>query len=212
MKGVIFDMDGVLFDTERLYQNVWQDYANQEGFELKEEMLCQLRGTNGKEMEDILKVWFPDKDPQNIMDTLFAWSRERLKNEVPIKNGAKEILDFFTDIKFKIAIASSADLDMIHNNLKNSKFESYFDVITSSSEVKEGKPSPDIFLCSAERLGLDPEECYVIEDSINGIKAANTAGCKPIMVLDLTQPDQSTKDLCAGVYSDLWELKKDLKG
>ena len=117
--------------------------------------------------------------------------------------GLHEIIAYFHKNGLKLAVASSSDKDIIRNNLSKSDVLQYFDVLVSGQEVEHGKPAPDIFLLAARELGLDPADCYVFEDGINGVEAGLAAGCATIMIPDLLQPTERCREHCAGIFDSL---------
>ena len=125
--------------------------------------------------------------------------------------GVKEILEFFRAEGFKMAVASSSPTKMIKRNLKTSGLEEYFSEVVGADMVENGKPAPDIFLLAAKKLGLPPEECYVFEDSYNGIRGGAAAGCRTIMVVDTAPPTDEMKKLCAGIFDNLSEALENIK-
>ena len=127
---------------------------------------------------------------------------------MPEKPGIHEMLSFMKENGVRIAVASSSPMETIQSNLERTGILSFFDVITSGQEVEKGKPEPDIFLLAAQRLELEPEDCYVFEDGSNGIHAGAAAGCATVMIPDLTEPNEELKNLTAGIYDSLMEAKE----
>lgn len=205
MKGVIFDMDGLLFDTEQVYQKNWTRLGKELGVEVPDAFRRSICGTSGELMDRLIEQYFHVKDGHSWAEQVMGWTAEELKKHVPEKKGLHEILDFFKEKKFKMAIASSSRRAQIKNNLRLSHVENYFDAIVSGRDdgIREGKPAPDIFLKAAERIGLPASECYVFEDAYNGIRAASAAGARPIMIPDMVQPDDEMRKLSYRIFPDL---------
>lgn len=107
-----------------------------------------------------------------------------------------------------IAVASSSDEEMIRRNLNKAGIEQYFQAVVSSHHLARSKPAPDVFLEAAKQIHLDPAECYVFEDAINGVKAGYAAGCRTIMIPDMTLPDEETKQKASAIYPSLIEAMK----
>ena len=206
-KGAIFDMDGLLTDTERWYSASWKETAfhfNQEwvpGFD------NFVAGTSGAGMRAVIHQHFPAVDAQAFMDyciqNAYRLGEEHLR-EMP---GASEILRFFSERGVRLALASSSPRDVIDRYLRKLDMARYFDTVVSGYEVNRGKPAPDIFLLAAERIGCAPEDCYVFEDGINGCLAGIAAGCATVMIPDLFQPTEEVRRGCAAIYPSLMEAK-----
>lgn len=211
-KGAIFDMDGLLFDTERVYRSVWSSPAPEYIPEVNPEVAEAVCGTSGEHLEKILKNYYPGVDAKAYICYVLDKVEELLKQEVPKKPGCEEILSWLHEHGFGIAVASSSRRSLIESNLKIAGVFQYFDAIVSGAELKHSKPAPDIFLLAAEQLGLAPEECYVFEDGYNGIRAGAAAGCATIMIPDLSVPTEEMRILCAGIYPDLGEALKVIAG
>lgn len=211
IKGAIFDMDGLLFDTEIVFDKAWRMTADNHNFNLDYNMQTELRGTSGKVMMKIIQNYVPQEDPAILMKELFDNAYIILQEEVPEKRGVHEILDYFRAKKIKMAVASSSPQYMIENNLKVSGIFQYFDVIVNGKEVKRGKPDPDIFILAANRLGCKTIECFVFEDARSGVAAGYSAGCKTIMIPDLVKPTEEEKRVAYGIYPTLNEALKDIK-
>lgn len=209
--GAIFDMDGLLFDTELVYNREWYKIANQYDLTIHEEMLDELRGTNGSVMNDIINRYCKDVDAEKLTKELFENAKHSLAVNVPMKAGAHELLDYLKAHAVKMAIASSAPSALIMSNLKGAGMDSYFDVVVSGQQVTHGKPAPDIFLLAASKLGLAPKDCYVLEDSIHGVHAGVRAGCFTIMVPDLVAPDAQVCELCNAIYPSLFDVIEALR-
>ena len=209
-RGAIFDMDGVLFDTERIYQKIWQQIAKENGIELGNGFLRAISGTNGAYMCQIIETYYHVSDGTVIMKECMERMRKELSICVPIKKGVHEILEFFQRSGVQIAVASSSTMQQIKGNIEKAGIFDYFFTLVSGTEVKHGKPAPDIFLCAAERLGCIPEECIVFEDSENGIKAGHAAGCKTIMVPDLIEASHAILPYCTKICKDLLQAKKEV--
>ncbi len=128
------------------------------------------------------------------------------QNGVEPKPGAKALLSYIKDNGYALALATATPVDRAGRYLKSVELYSFFDQIVSAREVKRGKPAPDIYLCAAKRLGLDPKECIALEDSQNGIRSAFAAGCKTIMVPDLDQPTEEIMPLLFGVANGLEDV------
>ena len=189
MKGAIFDMDGLLLDTERVYQAQWMETARRFGQKIIPEFPAAVSGTTGETQRQIIHSYYPEVDPQVFQRECIAQADRILDRECPPeKPGAREILEFFRGQGIKTAVASSSSRERIFSNLRQQALDGLFDAVVSGQEVPRGKPDPDIFLLAAERIGCAPEDCYVFEDSVNGVRAGIAAGCVTVMVPDIVPP------------------------
>ena len=202
-KGSIFDMDGLLFDTERLYRDSWVEMAVKFGQTPDPAFPRAICGTSGEHSLEVIHAHYPTVDAAEFHACGIARVQEMLENGVPEKPGIREILSYFREHGVKTAVASSSGRAMIESNLRRAQVIGYFDVIVSGDQIRHGKPEPDIFLEAARRLGCAPEDCYVLEDGINGVRAGLAAGCATIMIPDLTEPTEELRAACAGVYPSL---------
>lgn len=175
MKGAIFDMDGLLFDTENIYQETWNEPAAENGVTLGIDLVGDICGTSGAHMCRVIEKHYGVADGSVIMEECMKRVRQKLKVHVPKKSGAERIVKTFFDKGIRLAVASSSYPEQIESNLKLAGMREYFDAVVSGKEVKHGKPAPDIFLLAAERIHCTPETCYVFEDSENGIRARKSS-------------------------------------
>ena len=210
-KGAIFDMDGLLFDTERIYQETWQEIAREKKVELGSDFVRDISGTSGDNMNRVIEQYYHVCDGRDIKEDCMERVKDKLFRCVPVKKGVHEILDYFKEKEFRVAVASSSAVSQIESNLKTAGVREYFSKIVSGTEVKQGKPAPDIFLLAAKRIDLEPEECFVFEDSANGIKAGKAAGCITVMVPDLIEASPEIIPYCTMVCSDLIQAQKRIK-
>lgn len=189
MRGAIFDMDGLLLDTERLYQESWEAMALRFGQTQDPYFPTAVSGSSGEGMREVIRAHYPKVDPYAFQNACISRVDDILDTQgAPVKPGAHEILAFLRERGVKLAVASSSGRDRILKNLRHTALDSFFDVIVSGQEIDRGKPEPDIFLLAAEKIGCEPQDCYVFEDSINGVRAGIAAGCVTVMVPDLVQP------------------------
>ena len=209
-KGAIFDMDGLLFDTELIYQQTWEEIAEERGVELESGFVKAISGTNGQYMRQVIEQYYHVSDGRAIVDACMERMRKKLSAHVPVKKGVHEILDFFQKKGIPMAVASSSAAEQIASNLKKAGIEGYFSAVISGQEVRRGKPQPDIFLRAAERIGCEPGECFVFEDSENGIKAGYAAGCTAIMVPDRLEPSPTIVPYCRKICTDLLQAKQEI--
>lgn len=207
IKGVIFDMDGTLFDTETLFQNEWNHIASEMGVTLPANFKYEICGTSGEPMDRILEKYYHVDKGTPIQKLCKARVIELLKKEVPLKPGVESILSFFQEKNLPMAIGSSSPLPLILQNLEVTGLTPYFQALASGDEVERGKPSPDIFLLAAEKLGVPPSECLVFEDSPNGIRAASNAGMIPILVPDIMPITDEIRKQCAHIFKTLAEAE-----
>ena len=173
--GAIFDMDGLLFDTELVYNQEWYYIAELYGLKVDPAMLDELRGTNGTRMSEIVNTYWPRVDAKKLTDELFAHAIVTLSKQVPMKPGVVELLEYLKQHAVRMAVASSAPMELIKSNLRLAGIADYFDAVVSGEQVEHGKPFPDIFLLAAQKLNLQAQDCYVFEDGINGVRAYRRA-------------------------------------
>ena len=207
-KGIISDMDGVILDTEKLYVRFWREAASFYGFPMTLEHALGIRSLSGKLAEEKLQGWFGKEFDYNAVRQKRIELMDEFVNQngVEPKPGAKALLSYIKDNGYALALATATPVDRAGRYLKSVELYSFFDQIVSAREVKRGKPAPDIYLCAAKRLGLDPKECIALEDSQNGIRSAFAAGCKTIMVPDLDRPTEEIMPLLFGVANGLEDV------
>lgn len=210
IRGAIFDMDGVLFDTEKVWQETWHEIANEMGVVLPEDYVYHISGTSGSVMNRVIEQFYPVDDGSGIAAECKARIAAKLKKQVPVKEGVMDILEKLRTKNIPMSIASSSTREQILSNLQISGLEDYFSGIVCGNDVLRGKPYPDIFLKAADIINIPPENCVVFEDSKNGIKAARAAGCMAVMVPDLIPADEEVKELCTRIYPDLAAVANDI--
>ncbi|MFQ7489383.1 MAG: HAD family hydrolase [Lachnospiraceae bacterium] len=209
--AVIFDMDGVLIDTEKHYNAAWCQAATEAGFPFTREHALLLRSCEAKEGEKLMQgIFGPSFDYYAIRERRRELVRERLAQYgLEKKPGVEETLRFLRAKDIKTAVATATALDITKSHLTTIGVCDLFDSIVSAKNVAHGKPEPDVYLYACEQIGERPQDCMAVEDSPNGIMAAYRAGLRTVMVPDLTQPDEElTKYLyaCVNSLSDLCEL------
>lgn len=195
IRGVLFDMDGVILDTERLYTHFWQEAARALGYPMTREQALGMRSLNRDTARKQMESYFgPDTDYNAIrglriqlMDAYIA------ENGVDPKPGIYALLDALDARGIPAAVTTSASLERATANFKKVNLLHRFIRICQGSDVPTCKPEPEIYLYGAASLGLPPENCLAIEDSPAGILSACRAGCMPIMVPDQDQPNEETR-------------------
>ena len=210
MKTVIFDMDGLLVDSETRALNAWREVAEKHGIPDIDGLFPKIIGTNTYTRGIIFDSVYGGKFDFTLCNEevrSIAHSYEA-KSPIPLKKGVKELLAYLRENGYKIAIASSGLLATIERRMKFHGIFDYFDVIVSGEMVTHSKPNPEIFLICAEKLGAEPKDITVLEDSPNGIKAAKAAGMRPVMVPDLYAPQKEISDLAYAVCASLTEVKE----
>lgn len=205
IKGAIFDMDGLMLDTEKLFLRFWKESAAEYGYNMTDENVFSIRSLSRKYAVPLLKELFGEEFPFNeVRSRRISLMNEYIdKYGFEVKKGLFEILDYLSDNNYKIAVATATARERAEEYLKKINAYEYFDAVICGDMVKNGKPDPDIYITASEKLGLSPRECTAFEDSPNGIKSAYSAGCHVIMIPDLTQPDDEIKPLLSGIYESL---------
>ena len=210
IRAVIFDMDGVLIDTEKHYNAAWCEAARMAGFDFKREHALMLRSCDAqlaaKMMKDIFGAGFDYFAIREVRRRLVAERLEQYGLEK--KPGIGEILAFLHENGIKAAVATATPMELTLQHLERIGVRGQFDKIVSAKQVAHGKPAPDVYLYACEQIKEAPQDCIAVEDSPNGIKSAYAAGCKPVMVPDLTQPDEEIRPMLYAVADALGDLKR----
>lgn len=209
-KAIVFDMDGVIFDSERLVLECWKEIAQIKGMKDMDEVFRKCIGTNSLKTKEILLehygVDFPFEAFRKEASILF---HSRYNNgRLPMKIGIKELLIYLKEQGIQIGLASSTRYEVVRQELQDAGILSYFQSLTCGDMVKQSKPEPEIFLKACESLLVKPEEAIAIEDSFNGIRSAYRAGMFPIMVPDMIVPNEEMKQLAGEIFLSLVEVKE----
>ncbi|MDO4813800.1 MAG: HAD family phosphatase [Gemella sp.] len=209
IKAVLFDMDGLMFDTESLATKAFIEAAKKQNYNMTVAETHLVLGYKKEAIYEFYEAYFADKgvDGRLLVEEHYEYLENVLFTTGPDKMPYLEnLLIYLKDNSYKVAVASSSSLHHIKNNLEKTDVEKYIDVLTSGQEVKHGKPAPDVFLLAAERLGVKPEECLVLEDSIFGVEAGYRAGAKVIMVPDSVQPTEEAKKQVYKIVNNLADV------
>ena len=215
IKAVLFDMDGLMVDTESLSTEAFINSAKAQGYNMtKEETLKVLGFTKA----NIYQFWIDyfqgtNADGKKLVDDHYEYIENVLYTVGPEKMPyVEELLKYLRENNYKIAVASSSDTADIKNNLEKTKLEKYIDEIASGAEVENGKPAPDVFLLAAKRLGVDAKDCLILEDSKAGIKAGKASGAMVFMVPDMFTVDKECEDTADRILTNLGEVIGILEG
>ena len=205
LSAVIFDMDGLMFDTERLALDAWKSVGVRAGFNISAEVILASVGCNERDTEIIMKQHLGENFPfAELRSQRVKYIKDYVKaNGMPVKAGLLKLLDFLNERGIKTAVATSTERISAEEHIKCCNILEKFNCIVCGDEVDRGKPEPDIFLLAAKRLGCKPEECIVLEDSENGIRGAYKAGMLAIMIPDLIKPKDEIKLLTHQIFDSL---------
>ena len=210
MKAVIFDMDGVLFDTEKLAVKCWDEIGVKAGLGKVGFMVYKTLGRTREESVKIFEKEFGDKFNNDIFQ---AYYKEYLdnyykNNPVPVKDGVVETLEYLKESGYKIAVASSSSERSVMHHLNDAGITEFFDEIICGDTVKKSKPEPDIYLKAAEKLCVEPEECFAVEDSKSGLESARRANMTVIYIPDLYIADEKAKKTIDYSFENMLEFKQ----
>ena len=208
IKAVIFDVDGTLLDTERIYMKAWKEAAAEAGYVMPDSVLQKTRAVNTKDAARIFEEEIGNGfSYQAVRPIRVRIAEEIIKRESPIlKPGVLELLAFLEGKGIRLSVASSTNQQGTREHLAESRILDRFEVGVGGDMVTNGKPHPDIFLKAAEALGAAPEECIVVEDSPAGIRAARAAGMKAVLVPDQAAITQEIIDMADVVLNSLLEM------
>ena len=213
IRGILFDMDGLVLDSEALYTRFWREAAHALGFPMTVEQSLGMRSLGKKLGQPYLESLFgPTVDYTTLrnkriqlMDAYVA------QHGIAVKPGIYELLDYMDEHGIAAAITSSSPMAFIERHLSDADLLHRFQKLCSGHAIPNGKPAPDIYLLGAKELGLKPEECLALEDSPTGILSAYRAGCLPVMIPDLDQPEEETQKLLFAKADSLTDIISILK-
>ncbi len=206
--AVVFDMDGLLFDTEVLYQEAIHLAAAEGGHEVAIDVFNRTVGLPWAQSRALLLSHFGKAFPVDEFQE--TWVRHFwviAETRLELKPGALQLLDTLDQFRLPRAIATSSSRRTVERHLTAHNLMQRFDVIVGHGDYECGKPAPDPFLKAAERLGVEPHLCLALEDSHNGVRSASSAGMMTIMVPDLLEPTAEIRGLCAFVVPDLHAVR-----
>ena len=202
--SVIFDMDGVIFDSERAYIDTFRAICEREGMPFIEQACVECIGSNWQATKKIYEKWYGE-------DWDFPYYYDKVREEMgrlsfPLKPYVRELFSYLADREIPCALASSTRRESVVRMLDDAGLSDHFKTLVCGDMVSHSKPHPEIFLAAAEALGELPGDCYVIEDSFNGVRAGKAAGMRTLMVPDILQPDEEIRALADAVLPTLGDV------
>lgn len=208
IEAVLFDMDGLMFDTERMYQKAWLQAGRQMGVPMEPEIVDRLRGRNREGCARVCREVFGEEFDFDAMRTacralMARWIEE---NGLPVKPGLYELLAELERRGIPAVLATSTTRDSAWGHLQRAKVDRYFLGAVCGDEVSRSKPDPEVFVKAAALAGKDPARCMVLEDSPAGVRAGAAAGCFTVMVPDLTAPDEALRALADEILPGLKDV------
>ena len=208
IEAVLFDMEGLMFDTERMYQKAWLQAGRQMGAPMEPEIVDRLRGRNREGCARVCREAFGEDFDFDAMRTacralMARWIEE---DGLPVKPGLYELLAELERRGIPAVLATSTTRDSAWGHLQRAKVDRYFLGAVCGDEVSHSKPDPEVFLKAAALAGKDPARCMVLEDSPAGVRAGAAAGCFTVMVPDLTAPDEELKKLADEILPGLRDV------
>lgn len=214
MQAVIFDMDGIIFDSEKATYKCWMEIAKKYGFDTDLDIpYMKCVGVNIRRCEELFKEHygqdFPFETYRQEESALYHATYDG--GRLPLKPGIREILTWLKEQGYYTAVASSTRSETVKNQLRDADLLKFFDRVVCGDEVEKSKPAPDIFLKALEGVDAKKEETCVIEDSYNGIRAAFNAGMIPVMVPDMIAPDDEMREKAKLIAPDLFAALEWLK-
>ena len=206
VRGVIFDMDGLMFDTERLATVLWNQVGDELRIDMTEEFLDSFRGQNPTAIRNaFLQRFGREFDFDGCMGRKDELQHRYIEEKgVPLKEGLPELLEYLKGQDIRMAVATSTQQSLAEKMLKIAGVYEYFDAVAYGNKVKRSKPFPDIFQKAAEDLGVPMRECLVLEDSISGVQAGKAAGGYIIHIPDVVVVPEEVKD---GITAELRSLR-----
>lgn len=200
--ALLFDMDGLIFDTERVYKLSWQHAANNQRLDLSDDFYQHFLGVQDAQCELMMQERFGSalnlEQFKKERDSHFHKSRE---NGIAFKSGFDQLFQSLKNKNLRRALVTSSPLRDVKHNFKNSDYLEQFEVVITAEDVKNSKPAPDGYLMACDKLNVAPQECLVLEDSHNGALAGLLAGCQVIMVPDLLPPNKELAEKVTVVKS-----------
>lgn len=208
LKLVIFDMDGLMFDTEAVMCRAFLEVTKENGFPGTKDQFMSLLGLNGPDIQKKYREYYGEDINAEALYRMCGERKMKILDAegIPVKKGLYELLDEIDRLGLKKAVASSSDRQMIIDNLKSAGIADRFDLILSSGGLKRGKPFPDIFLTVCRQLDIRPEEALVLEDSANGVEAAAAGGIAVIQIPDFSELSDELKEKCLAIRDSLEQV------
>lgn len=205
--GAVFDMDGLMFDTETLVYRAWQKVMDDHNYNYNFEIYKQTVGRRTVDVKKMYEEMYDDNFDYALMrEEANVYFRKAINDfGVPFKKGLINILEHLKQKGIKIALATSTSSQTAMWLIEDANLKKYFDKYVCGNMVTNGKPHPEVFLTAAKELQLPPEDCIALEDSLNGIKSAYNAGMKPIMIPDMLEPTEEIKPMLYALCEDLDE-------
>jgi beta-phosphoglucomutase-like phosphatase (HAD superfamily) len=209
IQAVVLDMDGLMIDTESIYKRAWQNAAAEFGYILDDDFYWTLIGQPNPACEAAVLDRFGFEFPLAEFRVRWPelWRADVENSGIPTKTGLAELLSFLDEHRVPTAIATSSDREYATFSLQMAGLEGRFSEIVTGDQVVNGKPAPDIYLESARRLGVSPQQCVAIEDSDAGVLAASAAGMITLMVPDLIAPSAKARSAAFSVLTSLSEAR-----
>lgn len=211
--AVIFDMDGLLLDSERPYRDAWLAVCNAKGYPLNDSIYRQAVGRDERDTREIFRRHFGDGFPyDNICsDVRIIMDKHTAGNGHALKDGVVDLLAYLAQQTIPCAVATSTMREKAVARLDQAKILSYIREVSGGDEVMKGKPEPDLYLLAAKKLAAVPGQCLVFEDSAPGARAAHKAGMDVIVIPDLIQPPDDVRDFSLGIFPSLRHVRPSIE-
>ena len=213
LQAVVFDMDGLMFDSERYIQTAWNQAGTMLGYGTLGDHIEKTLGFNGtKRREFFLDLCGQDFPYDEFLELYRSLYFDRVRKEgIPAKEGLHETLEVLKKLGIRMGVATSSSRENTLKNLEREQISGYFQTVITGDMIQHGKPEPDIYLEACRKLGAEPQDAIALEDAINGIKAAARAGMMPVMIPDLIKDTTEVDDILFGRYDSLAEFDREIE-